>query len=203
MKRKDDSRGSAAAQSHDGFFDEAPADDLPPEAWSKRGARAAGLAPSRTELRREALDVLALAEGLLELPPGVRERLELGDTVRREVEVALSIRAHGARKRQLQFLAKQLRRDPDALAVVRAAVEDNADSRRRDAAVLHRIERWRDRLLDEGDAAIGDLLAEHPDSGLDRQQLRTLVRQAAAEHAAAKPPAAARQLFKLLREAIG
>lgn len=203
MKRKDDSRGPAAAQSHDGFFDEAPVDDRPPEAWSKRGARAAGLAPSRSELRREALDVLALAERLLELPPGVRDRLELDDTVRREVDAALSIRAHGARKRQLQFLAKQLRRDPAALAVVREAVEANADSRRRDAAVLHRIERWRTRLIDEGDAAIGNLLAEYPDRGLDRQQLRTLVRQAATEQAAAKPPAAARQLFRLLREAIG
>jgi ribosome-associated protein len=192
-----------AAQSHDGFSDEAPAEDLPPDAWSKRGARAAGLAPSRSELRREALDVLALAERLLELPPAVRERLPLSESVRREVGVALSIRAHGARKRQLQFLAKQLRRDEESLAVVRDAVLANTDVRRRDAAVLHRIERWRDRLLDEGDAAIGDLLAEFPDHGFDRQQLRALLRQATAEHAAGKPPAAARQLFRLLREAIG
>jgi ribosome-associated protein len=192
-----------AAQSHDGFFDEPPGDDRPPEAWSKRGARAAGLAPSRSELRREALDVLALAERLLELPPATRDRLALGESVRREVDVALSIRAHGARKRQLQFLAKQLRRDAESLGVVRDAVEASTDVRRRDAAALHRIERWRDRLLDAGDAAIGDLLAEFPDHGFDRQQLRALVRQAAAEHAAGRPPAAARQLFRLLRDAIG
>lgn len=147
--------------------------------------------------------MLALAERLLELPPAARERLALGETVRREVEVALAIRAHGARKRQLQFLAKQLRRDAESLAVVRDAVLADTDARRRDAALLHRIERWRDRLLAEGDAAIGDLLAEFPDRGFDRQQLRALVRQASAEQAADKPPAAARQLFRLLRDAIG
>lgn len=203
MKRKNDSRGFMAAQSHDGFFDAAPAEGVPTEALSKRGARAAGLTPSRSELRREALNVLAMAERLLELPPATRERLALGESVRREVLVALSIRAHGARKRQLQFLAKQLRRDEASLAAVRDAVEANSDVRRRDAALLHRIERWRDRLLDEGDPAISDLFAEFPDAGFDRQQLRALLRQAAAEDAAGKPPAAARQLFRLLREAIG
>jgi ribosome-associated protein len=203
MKRKNDSRGFMAAQSHDGFFDVAPAEGVPTEALSKRGARAAGLTPSRSELRREALNVLAMAERLLELPPATRERLALGESVRREVLVALSIRAHGARKRQLQFLAKQLRRDEASLAAVRDAVEANSDVRRRDAALLHRIERWRDRLLDEGDPAISDLFAEFPDAGFDRQQLRALLRQAAAEDAAGQPPAAARQLFRLLREAIG
>lgn len=200
MKAKNDSRRGIDSQPLDGPDWPDPA--LPDEAQTKRGARALGLAPSRTELRREALDVLVLAERLLELSPSARERLDLGEAVQREVAMTLSIHSHGARKRQVQFLAKQLRRDADSLAVVRAAVEARTDTRRRDAAELHRIERWRDRLLDEGDAAIGDLLTEHPEHGFERQQLRTLVRQATAERAAGRPPAAARQLFKLLREAL-
>jgi ribosome-associated protein len=200
MKTKNDSRRGNDSQPLDGSDWPDPA--LPDEAQTKRGARALGLAPSRTELRREALDVLVLAERLLELSPAARERLELGEAVQREVGVALSIQSHGARKRQVQFLAKQLRRDEHSLAAVRAAVEASNDTRRRDAAELHRIERWRDRLLDEGDAAIDALLAEHAANGLDRQQLRNLARQATAERAAGKPPAAARQLFKLLREAL-
>lgn len=200
MKTKKDSRQPSDSQ----YAPESewPDQTLPDEAGTKRGARALGLAPSRSQLRRDALDVLVLAERLLELPAAAREKLALGDAVLREVEVALSIHAHVARKRQIQFLAKQLRRDEDSLAKVRSAVDANADARRREAAGLHRIERWRDRLVAEGDAAISDLLVEFPDAGLDRQQLRTLARQAAAEHAKGKPPAAARQLFRLLREAM-
>ena len=64
----------------------------------------------------------------------------------------------------------------------------------------HALERWRDRLLaDEADAWTE--LASQVDPGA-LQPLRSLARQARAEKAAAKPPAAARQLFRRLRELL-
>ena len=62
---------------------------------------------------------------------------------------------------------------------------------------FHHLERWRDRLIEEGDAALGDALAEWP--GLDRQQLRQLVREARRERDQSKPRGAGRKLFRYLR----
>ena len=63
---------------------------------------------------------------------------------------------------------------------------------------MHRIERWRERLLAEGDAALAELLDEYPDA--DRQALRTLVRNALAEKARNKPPRAFREIYQALRD---
>ena len=62
---------------------------------------------------------------------------------------------------------------------------------------MHRVEAWRERLLDEGDAALGALLDEHPTA--DRQHLRQLVRNALEERKRNKPPRAYRELFRELR----
>ena len=65
-------------------------------------------------------------------------------------------------------------------------------------AHFKRLEKWRDRILDEGDNAINELMDEFPEA--DRQQLRQLYRNAMNEQKKNKPPASARQLFKYIRE---
>src|SRR4029078_1341953 len=59
---------------------------------------------------------------------------------------------------------------------------------------------WRERLIADGDAALSELLAEHPQA--DRQHLRQLVRNAIDERNRNKPPHAFRELFRELRELI-
>lgn len=155
--------------------------------------------PSRSQLRREALDVLKLAAALAELSDAQLDRLPLPEEVRGEVERTRATPSHGARKRQTQFLAKQLRRlDEDVVAAIRKLLDNDRQSAHRRTAVLHQIEGWRDRLIAEGDGALDELLERHP--GADRQQLRALTRQARLEAERAKPPRAARELFRLLRE---
>ena len=58
----------------------------------------------------------------------------------------------------------------------------------------------RERLIADEPAAWTELAAQIDPAGL--QQLRSLARQARAEQASARPPAAARQLFRRLREAL-
>ena len=73
-----------------------------------------------------------------------------------------------------------------------------SDAARRETAAMHRIEALRDALLGEdGDAAMTELLDEHPDA--DRQKLRQLVRNAHEERKRNKPPRAYRELFRELR----
>ncbi len=117
------------------------------------------------------------------------------------IEYTKRITSHGARKRQLAFLAKQMRRQSDeTLQAIRDVLDASSEVSRREVAQMHRVEQWRERLLSQGDAALAELIAQFPDA--DRQQLRTLVRNALAEKARNKPPRAFRELFQVLRELL-
>ncbi|MCG8276653.1 ribosome biogenesis factor YjgA [Stenotrophomonas sp. NLF4-10] len=154
---------------------------------------------SRSQNRREALEVLALGEKLVELTAAQLARLPIPEDLLEHIEYSKRITAHGARKRQLAFLAKQMRREDDAvLEAIRDALEANSETSKRAVALMHRIEHVRERLLAEGDAALAELLDEYPQA--DRQQLRTLVRNALAEKAKNKPPRAFREIYQVLRE---
>ncbi|WP_066096918.1 ribosome biogenesis factor YjgA [Xanthomonas massiliensis] len=159
------------------------------------------LSPSRSQQRREALGVLELAEKLAELSPAQLDRLPIPETLVPHIDDVRRITSHIARKRQLAFLAKQMRReDEDVLEAIRQALDVDGEAARREVALMHRVERWRERLLEEGDVALAALLAEHP--GADRQRLRQLVRNAQEEQAKNKPPRAFREIFQLLRELV-
>src|SRR5690606_21391331 len=71
------------------------------------------LSPSRSQQRREALDVLALADTLTELEPGRLAKLPVPEHLLPHIAEARRITSHIAHKRQLAFLAKQMRREDD------------------------------------------------------------------------------------------
>ena len=156
--------------------------------------------PSRTQQRREALAVLTFAAQLMELPASRLAKLELPEDVRREIDVTRRITAHIARKRQLAFLAKVMRRYDDAdFASVRGELGENREKQRQENAAMHRLESMRDRLIAEDEGALSELIAEHPQ--VDRQHLRSLVRQARIEKDVPnKPPRAYREIFQLLKD---
>ena len=157
------------------------------------------LGPSRSEQRRAALDVLALAQQLVALSAAQLAKLPIPEDLLPHIRETQRITSHVAHKRQLAFLAKQMRREDDAtLDAIRDALDAGGEAGRRETALLHRVEGWRDRLLADGDLALADLLVEHPDA--DRQHLRQLVRNAIEERNRNKPPHAARELFRALRE---
>lgn len=159
------------------------------------------LAPSRSEQRRAALDVLVLAEKLATLSEGQLARLPVPESLLPPIADTHRITAHGARKRQCAYLAKLLRREDDeTLDAIRDALDAGGEATRRETADLHRAEHWRDRLLDEGDAALAELLDAHPTA--DRQQLRQLIRNTQEERKRNKPPHAFRELFRALRELL-
>lgn len=157
---------------------------------------------SRSQRRREALDVLHLAHALVALSDAQLKSMPLSDDLREEVRNARNVKQQIAHKRQTQYLAKQMRRlDDEEIEAIRAALDHDRDLARRETAALHQIEAWRDRLIDEGDEALGELLNRFPDA--DRQQLRQLARQARVERDGNKPLHAYRELFRLLREIAG
>ncbi|MGH8036308.1 MAG: ribosome biogenesis factor YjgA [Stenotrophomonas sp.] len=153
---------------------------------------------SRSQNRRDALDVLALGEKLVALTPAQLARVPVPEDLLPHIAEAKRITAHIAHKRQLAFLAKHMRREDDAvLDAIRDALDVNSETSRREVAALHRAEDWRERLLKDGDTALSALLEEYPHA--DRQQLRTLLRNAQAEKAKNKPPRAFREIYQVLR----
>ena len=160
------------------------------------------LGPSRSQQRRDALDILKLAETLAGMSEAELARVPLDDDLREEVRRTHAVTSHIARKRQNQFLAKQMRKlDAESVEAIRYALSVDREKAHRETAAMHRLETWRERLLAEGDDALAGFIAEHPSA--DRQRLRQLVRNALAERRADKPPHAFRELFRALRETTG
>ncbi|MGA7296682.1 MAG: ribosome biogenesis factor YjgA [Rhodanobacteraceae bacterium] len=154
--------------------------------------------PSRSEQKRAAQSVLDLASRLVAMTPAQLDKAGLPDEIRAEVDNVRSIKSHVARKRQLGFLAKLMRRsDDEDLDSARAQLGENREQHLRDTAEQHRVEALRQRLIDDDDA-LTELLEQHDD--LDRQHLRSLIRQARRERDTNKPPHASRQLFRLLKK---
>lgn len=153
--------------------------------------------PSRSQLRRDALAIFKLAEALVALKESELDRVPLSDELRDEVLRTRRITQQIARKRQTQFLAKQLRRREEELEPIRRALEHDRDDQRRETAELHRLETWRERLMDEGDSALSELIAQFPYA--DHQHLRQLARQAREDRLHNKSPTSARALFQELR----
>ena len=154
--------------------------------------------PNKSQLKREAQAMQDLAKALLELHEPVWSSLGLSDSVLEELKALKQIHQYGAKKRQLKRVAKLLRKQD--VSSVRQMVE-NAQMRHVDAhARFHKIERWRDRLISGTKKDMADFCNDYP--WVDSQALNQLVRNAKQELARGKPPKAAKQLFKWLREVM-
>ncbi len=151
---------------------------------------------SKSQRRRDALEVKSLAQELINLGQAKLGRVPLDDSVRAAVMEARAIRSNVARKRQMQFVAKLLRRDdPEPILL---ALEKFDGEAREITGRQHRCEAWRLFLLEAGDPAVSKLVEKRDDT--DTQAVRQLIRNANREAARNKPPASSRALFKILRE---
>lgn len=159
----------------------------------------APLSKTRRKAQMHALQDVGVA--LVELDRRHFEALiaevELPERLREAIVEARGINAHGGRKRQLQYIGR-LMRDVDPEPISRW-LERLARGSQEDAAQLHLVERWRDRLLAETHA-LDELTAAHP--ALDRPRLRTLIAKAREERSRGAPPHAYRDLFRALKDVL-
>jgi ribosome-associated protein len=151
---------------------------------------------SKSQRKRDAQLLKSLASELIRMNAAQLAKVPLDASVREAVQEARQIRSHVAAKRQLQFVAKQLRRI-DAIPI-RESIDSFQNKARQLTARQHRVENWRDFLLDSGDSALGNLLQQRHDA--DGQAIRQLNRNAQREASKGKPPASSRALFRLLRD---
>ena len=153
--------------------------------------------PSKTQRKKAMHDLQALGEALVALSDERIEALGLDDRLLAAIQAYRHTRTHEGRRRQMQYVGK-LMRGADA-EPIREAVAATQLGSARDALVLHEAERWRAELLASEDA-IGRWHAARPAS--DLQQLRSLVRAARKDAAAApeqRSGRAYRELFRFIR----
>ncbi|PCF97207.1 ribosome biogenesis factor YjgA [Vreelandella nigrificans] len=154
--------------------------------------------PSKSQLKREMHALQALGETLIAMKPAELARFPLSDDMLRAIEETSRIRSHEGRRRHMQYVGKLIRKE-DLVAIQGVFDGIEQEKEQRDHA-FHRLEKWRDRLIDEGDDGVDLFLAEYPNG--DRQTLRQLVRNARKEREQGKPPTSSRKLFKHLRETL-
>lgn len=157
--------------------------------------------PSKTALKKQAHALQQLGLELSRLPSEFRRRAPMDDDLRDAIDQYLKMRAHEARRRQMQLIGKLLRAvDP---APLQAVVDAFAAGRALDAERLHEAERWRDELIADDDA-LTRWIAEFP--ATDVQHFRTLVRNARREGAGTdisqRQPRSYRELFRVVRQTL-
>jgi ribosome-associated protein len=154
--------------------------------------------PSKSQRKRDMHALQELGACLVKLSPEQLARMELPEDLREAVREAQRTTRHEARRRQLQYIGRLMR----AVDVqpIRHALDAIHGSSRSQAALQHRLERLRSRLL-EDEAVLGEIAAQAP--GADLQHLRQLRRNALREQEAGRPPRSYRELFRELRQLFG
>ncbi len=160
-------------------------DDLAPEG------------PSKSQVKRELHALQELAERLVSLPRAELHRLDLSGATWAAVDETARIKDLRALRRHYKRIGKLLaQEDTEA---VHALMHEKDTLARQESARHHRLERWRERLIEEGDDALSAFLDEYPT--VDRQRLRTLIRTVQRDREQGKAESA-RKLFRLLRAEI-
>ena len=155
--------------------------------------------PSKSQKKRDMTALQKLGQQLVEAPAERVRKIQLPDNLREAIDAWRSIKTHEGKRRQLQFIGKLMRKVDDAdIQLINEALDGWRGQSKAQTALLHSLERQRQRLLTE-DGALTEFLREHPQT--DAQHLRTLIRNAKKELAEERPPRAYREIFQILKKA--
>ncbi|WP_217520856.1 ribosome biogenesis factor YjgA [Vibrio metschnikovii] len=153
---------------------------------------------SKTELKNDMIVLQKLGEELVELKPSALQKVPLPEELAEAVKDAQRFK-NEARRRQLQYIGKMMRHvDPEPIQI---ALDKLRNKHAQTTAILHKIEQWRDKIVEQGDSAIEALMEQYPEA--DRQRLRQLARQASKEKQGQKPPKAAREIYQMIKTLYG
>jgi ribosome-associated protein len=152
-------------------------------------------APSKTQLKKQMIELQDLGELLTTLTKDQLDQLELPEGLRDALEELERVGKHEATRRQKQYIGKWMREvDP---VPIRAQIERWESGTRANKAIFKSAERWRERMIAE-DIALSEYIAAQP--GADREALADLIVKARKETAAGQAPASSRKLFREIHQ---
>jgi ribosome-associated protein len=153
--------------------------------------------PSKSHKKREMTALQDLGAELVKLSKSQLDKLPVPEELLAAIKDYQRFTQNGAIRRQLQYIGRLMRNvDPEP---IQRQLDVWRGQSAQATALMHKIERWRDRLIaDEG--ALTEFIQSAP--GVDATQLRQLIRNARKETAENKPPKSSRALFRLIRETL-
>ncbi|MGB1236795.1 MAG: ribosome biogenesis factor YjgA [Pseudomonadales bacterium] len=152
---------------------------------------------SRSELKREAEAFQELGVKLSQLKPGQLEKVEIRDQLRDALDEIKRLKPRSnALKRHFQYIGKLMRYEN--AEAIQHSLNSFDETHEEYNKKFHRLEKWRDRLINNEQGMMDVILNEYPQT--DIQHLRQLVRNTQREIAAGKKPISSKKLFKYLRE---
>ena len=154
---------------------------------------------SKTRRKKESQELQELGAELVALSGERLAAIDLPEFLHDAVLAARRITSFEARRRQLQYIGKLMRK-VDA-EPIRARLDAWKAPSRIHTAQFKRTESWRKRLLSGEEGALAQLLCEYPLA--DEHQLDGLIRDARHELLENQPPKSYRALFQALRALIG
>ena len=152
---------------------------------------------SKTQRKRIAAEQQDVGASLVKLPREQLVRMGLPETLLEAILECKRLTTHEALRRQKQHIGK-IMRNIDAAPIAAQLAAINAPSRK-DTALFHLAEKWRQDMLDDA-GRIDWFCEEFPRA--NAKLLRSLVEQAKAERAADKPPRKFRELFHVLNTIV-
>ncbi len=156
---------------------------------------------SKSEVKRQMDALQDLGRALTNLNAKQLATIPMTELLAEAVDEFKRLKHREAKRRMLQRIGKLMREED--VDQIKAAYELTQPGSAASLRIDKQLESWRARLIDLGDKAVGQFLTEYANT--DRQQLRTLVRNA--KKAADKQPDNmyanndAKKLFKFLRDA--
>lgn len=152
---------------------------------------------SKTQVKQEMHELTAMGKTIVEMSPSDTKKIPLDNELLTAIESARTMRM-GALKRQIQYIGKLLRkRDSEDTNKIAQAVDNILTAKSSAGRSFKQLEKWRERLLDEGNDALTEFCEQHPKT--DVQRLRQLIRHAQKERSQEKPPKYFRQLFQEIK----
>lgn len=151
--------------------------------------------PNKTQLKKEIKALNHLGQELIALPASALKKVPLSDNMRQAIEDGKRFQ-RGALQRQLRRIASLMQAED--IEAIQLELARQKQPSKQQTAELHQLEQWRDRLITGDERLLTELIDQFPI--IDRQYIRQLVRNAAAELKRNTTPKSARVLFKYLSE---
>jgi len=152
---------------------------------------------SKTQRKKRMTALQDVGASLVKLSDEQLGRLGLPEALLEAVLKCKRFTRHEAIRRQMQYIGK-IMRNIDSGPILEQVARLEAPTRR-DTALFHAAEKWRDELL-ESDEAVERFVHEFP--GADPQRLRGLIEGARREKRGSRPPRSSRELFHVLNAIV-
>ncbi len=152
---------------------------------------------SKTQRKRESTELQRIGAALVRLSPEQLARFDLPDSLRDAILDCKRFTKHEAIRRQMQYIGR-IMRDIDAAPILEQLNALEAPSRKQ-TALFHLAEKWRQLMLDDAEA-IERFLREFPET--NDKRLRALVSATHEERTAKRAPKHFRELFHLINTTV-